>query len=143
MTSARRFFSMQRTLPLRAIPLPKAALVMQEGTRFVVDGPDGPIVITKSGKEICAVDATCPHMTKYMGDGPIVTGPGGPELQCPFHNSKFCMKTGKCTKWVTGIGGAEITAVSGMLKKAGGQKQDITAYKLVTLEDGTPALEKK
>eukprot|EP00969_Alexandrium_andersonii_P215833 9533224-Alexandrium_andersonii.AAC.1 len=72
---------------------------MNEGERATIDGPDGPIVLTKMGGKVYAVDGCaggcrdgiCPHMKKSMVDGEIEAGPNGPELKCPIHNSKFCM----------------------------------------------------
>mmetsp|Transcript_4952 Transcript_4952/g.11294 ORF Transcript_4952/g.11294 Transcript_4952/m.11294 type:complete len:96 (+) Transcript_4952:100-387(+) len=89
--TAKRFISFGRTMTLRSVKLPPSAVFMNEGERATVDGPDGPIVLTKMGGKVYAVDGICPHMKKSMVDGEIEAGPDGPELKCPFHNSKFCM----------------------------------------------------
>mmetsp|Transcript_64718 Transcript_64718/g.189373 ORF Transcript_64718/g.189373 Transcript_64718/m.189373 type:complete len:151 (+) Transcript_64718:89-541(+) len=142
-TTTKRFFGCSRTLPLRGVALPRAAVFMNEGERATVDGPDGPIVLAKVGGKVFAVDGVCPHMNKSMVDGQIEIGPDGPELKCPFHNSKFCMSSGKCTKWVTGIAGAESKFIAGKVRGLGGSKRDISAYKIVTAADGSMTLEKK
>eukprot|EP00420_Gonyaulax_spinifera_P021041 CAMPEP_0197890446 /NCGR_PEP_ID=MMETSP1439-20131203/26669_1 /TAXON_ID=66791 /ORGANISM="Gonyaulax spinifera, Strain CCMP409" /LENGTH=184 /DNA_ID=CAMNT_0043510481 /DNA_START=74 /DNA_END=625 /DNA_ORIENTATION=- len=141
--ASKRFLCMAASRPLRGVPIPAAALTMNEGERAAVEGPDGPIVVAKVGGKMFAVDAICPHMKKSMVDGPIESGPDGPELKCPFHNSKFCMATGKCTKWVTGIAGADTEMVAGRVRHLGGKKQDVSAYKIVTGANGQIELEKK
>merc|ERR1719498_560871 len=129
-TSAFRL-AVRRSAACRGIPLPTSALFMQEGERATIETPDGPVLVAKVGKELVACSAICPHMKKPMSDGDIVQGATGPEIVCPIHNSKFCMKTGKCTKWVTGVAGAEIGMVANMARGVGGSKQNIAAYKVV------------
>mmetsp|Transcript_51535 Transcript_51535/g.122568 ORF Transcript_51535/g.122568 Transcript_51535/m.122568 type:complete len:185 (+) Transcript_51535:84-638(+) len=108
----------------------------QEGEREVVDGPDGPIIVTKVGGQYYAADATCPHLGLPMKRGKIEDSADGPILTCNFHNSCFKMKTGECTKWVTGAMGFQNEFVAGLMGGVGGDKQDIKAYTVSDPGDG-------
>jgi nitrite reductase/ring-hydroxylating ferredoxin subunit len=125
-----------RTTTLEAISVPEIPV---EGERTIVDGPDGPILVAKVAGSFYAVDATCPHLGLPMKKGKIdPTGAGGdPELTCNFHNSCFNMKTGACTKWVTGALGVKSGFVAGIMSKVGSEQKDVKAYEVVENEDGT------
>ena len=132
--------STSSTTSLRAIAVPEIPV---EGERTIVDGPDGkPIVVAKVAGNFYAVDATCPHLGLPMKKGKIELGADGePELTCNFHNSCFNMKTGTCTKWVTGALGVKSGFVAGIMNKVGSDKQDVKAYTVVENEDGSLQLE--
>jgi len=108
-----------------------------EGEREIVDGFNGPIVVANIGGKFYAVDAKCPHLGLPMKQGKIDDGPNGPEITCNFHNSKFDMKTGMCTKWVTGALGFENDLIAGVMGNVGGKKNDVTSYDIVTADDGS------
>lgn len=113
-----------------------------EGGRSIVDGPTGPIIVTKSSGEFYATDATCPHLGLPMKKGKIEAGADGvPVLTCNFHNSCFKMNSGECTKWVTGALGVENGFVSGIMGKVGSEKSDISAYTVTDNGDGTLSIE--
>mmetsp|Transcript_83143 Transcript_83143/g.174056 ORF Transcript_83143/g.174056 Transcript_83143/m.174056 type:complete len:197 (+) Transcript_83143:194-784(+) len=107
-----------------------------EGERVVIDGPNGPVVVTQIDGEYFAVDATCPHLGLPMKRGRIEKGEDGPTITCNFHNTCFKMKDGKCTKWVTGAVGFESDLVGGVMRNLGGEKKDIDAYEVVPSSDG-------
>ena len=97
-----------------------------------------PILVAKVNDSFFAIDATCPHMRKSMEKGKIIEPNGNaPELQCPVHNSRFNLKTGACTQWVTGVLGFESKMVSGLARKVGGERRDVAAYRVIENEDGT------
>jgi nitrite reductase/ring-hydroxylating ferredoxin subunit len=81
---------------LRRLTSPAVA----EGERELLDGPDGPILVTKVAGSYYAVDATCPHLGLPLKRGKISTNGDGatPTITCRFHNSCFSLETGKCTK---------------------------------------------
>ena len=70
--------------------------VPAEGGRSLVEGPNGTIIVTKSGGSFYAVDAICPHLNLPMKKGKIEAGADGvPIITCNFHNSCFRMDSGK------------------------------------------------
>ena len=137
--AARHFFSSIATVP-------KADVPSAPGERFLLkEDKDGnvlkaPILVISVDNAWYAIDATCPHMGKSMEKGTIVNESGGetaPQLQCPIHNSRFSLKTGVCTQWVTGVLGYDNTLASGLARKVGGEKQNVKAYSVVENEDGS------
>jgi nitrite reductase/ring-hydroxylating ferredoxin subunit len=108
-----------------------------EGEREIIDGPIGPILVTKVAGAYYAVDAKCPHLNLPMKKGKISNEGGVPTLTCNFHNSCFEMKSGKCTKWVTGALGNENELIGGIMSSVGSEKKDIVAYSVSEAEDGT------
>lgn len=108
-----------------------------EGEREIIYGPSGPILVTKVAGSYYAVDATCPHLGLPMKKGKITVEEGKPSLTCSFHNSCFEMKTGKCTKWVTGALGNENELISGVMSNLGSEQKDVVAYEVSEEADGT------
>lgn len=112
--------------------------IPSEGDRSLVEGPDGTIIVTKSGGKLYAVDAKCPHLGLPMKKGKIEAGPDGvPVITCNFHNSCFKMDSGKCTKWVTGALGQENGLIAGLMGKVGSSKTDVKAYSVKDNKDGS------
>lgn len=108
-----------------------------EGEREIIDGPEGPVLVTKVAGSYYAVDATCPHLNLPMKKGKIEVNGGKATITCNFHNSCFDMKTGKCDQWVTGALGVENGFISGLMNKVGSEKSDIVAYYVTEKEDGS------
>ena len=84
-----------------------------EGERRVVDyGNGGTVIVTKTGGELFAVDARCPHLGLPMKRGKITIGDDfkDPLITCNFHNSEFSLRDGSCKTWcskVMGVPGTE------------------------------------
>lgn len=124
--------------------VPKDKAPRKDGDRIVLE-EDGagkpirePILVAKVNGIFYALDATCPHMKKSMEKGKIFTDKGPePEIRCRIHNTRFNMKTGVCTQWVTGLLGYENNMVGGLAQKVGGEKQDVQAYRVITNDDGS------
>jgi nitrite reductase/ring-hydroxylating ferredoxin subunit len=108
-----------------------------EGEREIIDGTNGPILVTKVAGSYYAVDATCPHLGLPMKKGKIDSDGGVATITCNFHNSCFELSTGKCTKWVTGALGFQVGLVSSIMSKVGSEQKDITAYYVTEMEDGS------
>jgi len=109
-----------------------------EGEREILDGPNGPILVTKVAGSYYAVDATCPHLGLPMKKGKVsLDDKQQPTLTCSFHNSCFELQTGKCTKWVTGALGSENDVIAGIMGGLGSEQKDIVAYKVSEESDGS------
>lgn len=110
-----------------------------EGERKILNnGRNGPILVTRVAGSYYAIDAICPHLNLPMKKGKIDVDAGGnPTLTCSFHNSCFELKTGKCTKWVTGALGAQNELISGIMSSIGSEQKDIVAYRVFEEEDGS------
>jgi nitrite reductase/ring-hydroxylating ferredoxin subunit len=98
--------------------------------------PDGGIIgVDLSGHKVClaregdtvyAVVNKCPHMGLSLTKGPA--GPQYDEgvIQCPWHNSRFEMQTGKNIDWVAGIAGRKMPQWSTKLIRLGKKPADLT-----------------
>ncbi|MEU4807268.1 Rieske (2Fe-2S) protein [Actinosynnema sp. NPDC023587] len=62
-----------------------------DGGGVVVQTPDKPLVITRSGNTVKAFDATCPHA------GTTVRAPADGVITCPSHGSTFTASDGART----------------------------------------------
>jgi nitrite reductase/ring-hydroxylating ferredoxin subunit len=94
------------------------------------------ILVYVSNDGICAVENRCPHWGVPMTNGKVIEGADGPQVQCPLHNSKFDLCSGKNTEWVTGFGGTKLPGfMTGLMKIGNRDPQDIAAYP-VEEEDG-------
>mmetsp|Transcript_3981 Transcript_3981/g.8803 ORF Transcript_3981/g.8803 Transcript_3981/m.8803 type:complete len:1045 (+) Transcript_3981:92-3226(+) len=110
-----------------------------EGEREILNGPNGPILVTRVAGSYYAVDATCPHLNLPMKRGKISVDEDTkqPTLTCSFHNSCFELKSGKCTKWVTGALGSQNDVIAGIMGSVGGERKDIVSYAVSEEGDGT------
>ncbi len=69
-----------------------AALEFQENNIALVETEERSICIGKSGEEIFAFSAYCPHATVPLTNG-YIDAVGN--VVCPMHHYKFCMRNGK------------------------------------------------
>eukprot|EP00928_Gymnodinium_smaydae_P020627 TRINITY_DN17977_c0_g1_i1.p1 TRINITY_DN17977_c0_g1~~TRINITY_DN17977_c0_g1_i1.p1 ORF type:complete len:233 (+),score=20.09 TRINITY_DN17977_c0_g1_i1:42-701(+) len=129
-TSRARGGAVTRAALMRVVNPPKP------GDREIVDGPDGPIIVANVEGEYYAVSATCPHLNLPMKRAAISQGSDGPEITCNFHNSCWKMRSGECTKWVTGALGFQNGLVAGVMNGLGGAKSDLPTYRVVDVGDG-------
>lgn len=58
-----------------------------------VEIEDRTIALFKLGDRFYAIDDTCPHDGGPLSEGPIE----GEEVECPWHGSRFNIKTGEVT----------------------------------------------
>ena len=72
-----------------------------------------------------------------MKKGKISVQEGKVVLTCSFHNSCFEMKTGKCTKWVTGALGRQNELISGIMSNIGSEQEDINSYHVLEEDNGS------
>lgn len=141
-TAVAAFAPNSRTGYVSKLEAVKTTDVPSEGDRSLVDGPNGTIIVTKSGGKFYAVDAKCPHLGLPMKKGKIEAGEDGvPVITCNFHNSCFKMDSGTCTKWVTGALGQENGLIAGFMSKVGSEKTDVKAYSVIDNGDGSLTIE--
>jgi nitrite reductase/ring-hydroxylating ferredoxin subunit/uncharacterized membrane protein len=62
-----------------------------EGAPVVIEVERVPVLLVRHGETIHAVDAWCPHAGGPLGDGTF----DGDVVECPWHQSRFCLKDGK------------------------------------------------
>ena len=69
----------------------KSQLIENDGTYVEVEG--NPIALFNLGGEIYAIDNTCSHVGGPLSLGRVKND----EVECPWHGSRFDIKTGEVT----------------------------------------------
>jgi 3-phenylpropionate/trans-cinnamate dioxygenase ferredoxin subunit len=82
---------------------------IHEGSMFGVAVAGNPILLSKIGGKIYAMDAVCSHFYGYLPRGELKIGyqPNGKRMDnavvCPVHKAQFEVTTGKVLKNVPGL----------------------------------------
>jgi ethylbenzene dioxygenase ferredoxin component len=68
-----------------------------------------PLAVFNLGGEFFVIDDTCTHGLASLADGYV----DGDEVECPWHNGKFCIRTGEPTGFpaVTPVRSYPVTVV--------------------------------
>jgi len=70
-----------------------AALLADGATLLGHIGQD-PVILARSGGEVCAIGATCTHYGGPLAEGLLV----GDTVRCPWHHACFSMRTGEAVR---------------------------------------------
>lgn len=97
---------------------------LEDGKGFCVKTSDVSLVLIKTGGAVHAVENKCPHLGVPLGRGKIE----GDEIVCPFHGSRFNVKTGENTDWVSAVAGMKIPGWSSALLSFGKKPQPIRTF---------------
>jgi len=100
-----------------------------DGKGLCVKAGDVSLVLIKTAGALHAVENKCPHLNLPLGRGKIE----GDEIVCPFHGSRFNIKTGENTDWVSAVAGMKIPAWSSALLSFGKKPHAIRTFP-VTVE---------
>lgn len=104
--------------------------------RAVFKVGDQPVLVIKSGETFYAIANKCPHLGLPLANGKV----DGETIACPFHGSKFDLKSGENLDWVTGFAGMRIPEWSRRLLEMGKKPAPLQVYSLV-IEEGKLYLE--
>jgi nitrite reductase/ring-hydroxylating ferredoxin subunit len=102
---------------------------LTDGKPFCVKTPALNVLLIRQGTTVHAVENRCPHLNLPMARGKVVGG----EIVCPFHGSRFDIRTGENTDWVSAVAGMRLPAWSSSLLSFGKKPQPIKTYS-VSLE---------
>ncbi|CAN7145550.1 Rieske (2Fe-2S) protein [Phenylobacterium sp. LjRoot219] len=97
---------------------------LEDGKGLCVKANDVSLVLIKTGGAVHAVENKCPHLSLPLGRGKIE----GDEIVCPFHGSRFNLKTGENTDWVSAVAGMKIPGWSSTLLSFGKKPQPIRTF---------------
>lgn len=97
---------------------------LTEGKGLCVKAGTTKIVLILSGEAVHAIENRCPHLGVPIGRGKIV----GTEIVCPFHGSRFDIRTGENTDWVSAIGGMKIPDWTSSMLSFGKKPQPIRRF---------------
>jgi nitrite reductase/ring-hydroxylating ferredoxin subunit len=93
------------------------------------------LIVVRDEEGVCAAQNRCPHLGLSL-----TSGPGGQQyadgvVQCPWHNSRFVVRTGENLDWASGIAGRSLPRWSQRMMAVGRRPSPLTTYP-VTIEDG-------
>ena len=104
-------------------PQGKVRIIRAEGVMVVINH-------TESG--FYAVENRCPHLGFPIGLGQVE----GDIITCPFHGSKFDMRTGQNLDWVTSLVGVKLPSWSRRLMMMGKEPTPIQTFPITQEDDG-------
>ena len=102
---------------------------LEEGKGFCTKAKDVNLVLVKQDGGVYALENKCPHLNLPLGRGKIEDG----QIVCPFHGSRFDIKTGENSDWVSAVAGVKIPAWSSALLSFGKKPQPVRTFP-VTVE---------
>ena len=93
------------------------------------------LIVERRGDEVHVARNRCPHLGFSL-----TRGPGGLRyedgvVQCPWHNSRFDVRTGDNLDWVTGFAGRRVPSWSRMLIGLGRRPRGLDTLS-ATVRDG-------
>jgi nitrite reductase/ring-hydroxylating ferredoxin subunit len=97
---------------------------LEAGRTFCVKTNDVSLVLVKQDGQVYALENKCPHLGLPLGRGKLVGG----EIVCPFHGSRFDVRTGENTDWVSAVAGVKIPAWSSSLLSFGKKPQPLRTF---------------
>lgn len=97
---------------------------LEDGKGFCVKTSEVSLVLVKADGAVHALENKCPHLGLPLGRGKIAGG----EIVCPFHGSRFNIRTGENTDWVSAVAGLKIPAWSSALLSFGKKPQPIRTF---------------
>lgn len=89
------------------------------------------LLVARDEEGLCAVNNRCPHLGLSL-----TSGPGGKRyedgvIQCPWHNSRFVVRSGANLDWVAGVGGRSVPRWSRRVIAAGRKPAPLHTYPVV------------
>ncbi len=101
------------------------------GELRTVDADGVSLVVARDGDSYCAARNRCPHMGFPLGRGPGGVRYADGVVQCPWHNSKFELCSGRNLDWATGFAGREMPRWTRSLVALGRTPTALTTYPVV------------
>lgn len=102
---------------------------------FQVEGIS--VLVLKVGGQFRAVSNRCPHLGLPLAGGKVE----GETITCPFHGSKFDLKSGENLDWVTNFAGRKIPEWSRRLLEMGKRPASLPTFPVI-IEDGKLFIER-
>ena len=97
---------------------------LEAGKSLCVKADGVKLVLVRIGDAVHAIENRCPHLGLPLGRGKIE----GEEIVCPFHGSRFNVRTGDNTDWVGSVAGMKIPDWSSALLSFGKKPAPIRTF---------------
>ena len=86
------------------------------------------LIVARKGDEIYVARNRCPHLGFSLTKGPAGLKYEDGVVQCPWHNSRFDVSTGRNLDWVTGFAGRSIPVWSRSLVALGRHPKGLDTF---------------
>jgi len=98
------------------------------------------LLVAQDDEGLCAARNKCPHLGLSL-----TSGPGGQHyadgvIQCPWHNSRFVVRSGENLDWAAGFAGREMPRWSRKLIGVGRKPAPLTTFPVI-VEDNSVFVE--
>ncbi|HYN56039.1 MAG TPA: Rieske 2Fe-2S domain-containing protein [Motilibacterales bacterium] len=100
-----------------------------------VDVEGTTVIVVQDAEGLCAARNKCPHLGLSLTSGPGGRHYGDGVIQCPWHNSRFVVRSGENLDWTPGIAGRSVPAWSRKVISAGRKPAPLTTYTVVVEDD--------
>lgn len=104
---------------------------LQPGETKVVQAEGRSMLLARVGSQYYAVENRCSHLPLPLSGGKLEEC----VITCPFHNSRFDVRTGENLDWVTGVVGIKTPGWSRRLLALGRQPQGLKRATVVAEAD--------
>jgi nitrite reductase/ring-hydroxylating ferredoxin subunit len=108
-------------------------------TELEVEGQK--VLVVQDAEGLCAAHNKCPHLGLSLTSGPGGRSYADGVITCPWHGSRFVVRSGENLDWVMGVAGRSVPAWSRKVISAGRKPAPLTTYSVV-VEDGEVYLER-
>jgi nitrite reductase/ring-hydroxylating ferredoxin subunit len=98
---------------------------LAEGKPHCVKAEGVNLVLVNDGGVVRALENKCPHLNLPLGRGKIEDG----QIVCPFHGSRFDIRTGENTDWVAAIAGIKTPPWSRALLSFGKKPHPVRTFR--------------
>ena len=93
------------------------------------------VIVGRTGDTVCVASSKCPHLGLSLTKGPGGLRYSDGVVQCPWHNSRFEVCSGKNLDWIGGFAGRATPAWSRKVIALGRKPKDLQTFPAV-VRDG-------
>lgn len=101
-----------------------------------VDVEGTTVIVVQDDQGLCAARNRCPHLGLSLTSGPGGRNYSDGVIQCPWHNSRFVVRSGENLDWTPGIAGRSVPAWSRKVISAGRKPAPLRTYPVHVEDDG-------
>jgi nitrite reductase/ring-hydroxylating ferredoxin subunit len=102
-----------------------------DGRLHAVDADGTAVIVGQVDGSLCAARNHCPHLGFSLTKGPGGVRFADGQVQCPWHNSRFDLRSGENLDWATGFAGREMPRWSQRIIALGRKPAPLTTYPVV------------
>jgi nitrite reductase/ring-hydroxylating ferredoxin subunit len=103
----------------------------QDGELHAVNAGGRSLVVGLVDGAPCAASSRCPHLGLSLAKGPGGKRFADGQVVCPWHNSRFDLRTGENLDWAPGFAGRAMPRWSARLIAMGRKPASLTTYPVV------------